>query len=585
MNATIAVRVRLFAILRERAGAEWLDMRLARGATVGDALTRLSADPRLGELCARLPVQMAVNRQYAAADTPLRSGDELALIPPVSGGGDVGAQTVARRPHVRVTDQALSTQALQAAVGDARAGAIVTFEGVTRELPQLDYEAYTEMASERIEQILCECIETHGLLAAAAEHRTGGVPLGQPSVIVSVSAAHRAEAFAGAREAIDRIKAEAPIWKRELDGDGAARWVDGSPPPLAGSPPASRATAASSRPRALTALSSGAGCGCKLPPQALLPLVGRLPIQRDPRLLVGAATSDDAALISLGDGRALAQSIDFFSSPVDDPYDFGRIAAANALSDLYAMGATPLCALNVVAYPLQELGEELLGEVLRGGFDVVAQAGALLAGGHSIDDPEPKYGLAVTGLVDAARAITNAGGQAGDIVVLSKPLGMGAVIAASRRGGVDPQLLCQAVQEMVTLNDDASRAALQAGVRAMTDVTGFGLLGHLHHLCRESGLSAALDAAAVPALDGVQGLLEGELASSGGSRRNAAWASGFTRFSDGVPDWRRRLLADATTSGGLLAAVPAHAAGRIQGAAIGRLVEGPAGAIDVGWER
>jgi selenide,water dikinase len=309
--------------------------------------------------------------------------------------------------------------------------------------------------------------------------------------------------------------------------------------------------------------------------------VGELPAQDDARLLVGAATSDDAAVLQVGERLALVQSVDFFTPPVDDPYDFGRIAAANALSDIYAMGAAPVLALNVVAFPLQQLGAEVLGAVLRGGFDVVAQAGALLAGGHSIEDPEPKYGLCVTGVVDPDEAVTNAGALAGDVLVLSKPLGTGAIVAARRRGLAGEELLERAVVTMVTLNDVAARAALDADVRAMTDVTGFGLLGHLHHMCRESGLAAELYADAVPALEGVQELLEDERAVSGGSRRNGAWAEGFVRFEDSVPAWRRRLLADATTSGGLLAAVAAERAQLAHGALVGRLLEGPAGQVHV----
>jgi selenide, water dikinase len=333
----------------------------------------------------------------------------------------------------------------------------------------------------------------------------------------------------------------------------------------------------------LTALASGAGCGCKLPAAELLPVVRGLPSQDDERLLVGAATSDDAAVVRVREDLALVQTIDFFTPLVDDPYDFGRIAAANALSDVYAMGGTPLSALNVVAFPLARLGGEVLGEILRGGLDVVAQAGAVMGGGHSIDDAEPKYGLAVTGIVDPARMLTNAGGRAGDVVVLTKPLGVGAVVSARKRGVRDDALLSRAVEAMTTLNDAAARAALDAGAHAATDVTGFGLLGHLHHLCRESGLAAEIDADAVPALDGVAQLLDGDEppGRSGGSRRNAAWAEGFAAFEARVPAWRRRLLADATTSGGLLVAVAPEAARQLPGHAIGRLRDGPPGTIRV----
>ena len=336
-------------------------------------------------------------------------------------------------------------------------------------------------------------------------------------------------------------------------------------------------------PVALTALAAGAGCGCKLPAAELLPIVRELPAQDDLRLLVGAATSDDAAVVRVREDLALVQTIDFFTPLVDDPYDFGRIAAANALSDVYAMGGTPLSALNVVAFPLARLGGDVLAAVLRGGLDVVAGAGAVLAGGHSIDDAEPKYGLAVTGVVDPRRMLTNAGARAGDALVLTKPLGVGAVVSARKRGVRDDALLAEAVATMTALNDAASRAALEAGAQAATDVTGFGLLGHLHHLCRESGVAAELDACAVPALEGIEELLSGPEPPglSGGSRRNAAWAEEFASFSYGVPAWRRRLLTDATTSGGLLVVLAPDAPGAMPGSVVGRLVAGPAGTIRV----
>jgi selenide, water dikinase len=332
---------------------------------------------------------------------------------------------------------------------------------------------------------------------------------------------------------------------------------------------------------ALTELASGAGCGCKLPAASLLALLRGLPAPTDERLLVGASTGDDAAVFRLREDMALVQTIDFFTPLVDDPYDFGRIAAANALSDVYAMGATPLLALNVVAFPLEGLGAAVLAEILRGGQEVVSQAGAVLAGGHSIDDPQPKYGLAVSGLVDPRHIVTNAAARPGDSLVLTKPLGVGAIVAARRRGAATGALLGEAVATMVQLNRDAARAACAAGVHAMTDVTGFGLLGHLHHVCRESGLAAELVAHDVPALAGVRELLESGAGTSGGSERNAAWASEFTTFDAAVPAWRRSLLADATTSGGLLAALPPAAAGAVPGAVVGRLHAGTPGSIHV----
>jgi selenide,water dikinase len=331
----------------------------------------------------------------------------------------------------------------------------------------------------------------------------------------------------------------------------------------------------------LTSLSHGAGCGCKLPAASVLPLVRGLPAIADPRVLVGPGTGDDAGVVLVRDGLALIQTVDFFTPIVDSPYDFGRIAAANALSDIYAMGGEPLSALNLVAFPLERLGVDILREILRGGQEVVTAAGASVLGGHSIDDPEPKYGLAVTGTVDPDALITNAGGRAGDALVLTKPLGVGAIVTARKRGVIDDELLELAVVVMASLNADAAAAALSAGAHAMTDVTGFGLLGHLHGLARESGLAAVVDAAAVPAIDGVEELLGNEDAVSGGSRANAAYAAAFTSFADEVPAWRRRLVCDATTSGGLLVALGSERAGALPGPVVGRLVEGQPGTITV----
>ena len=217
----MTVNVRLFAILRERAGQDRIALELDPGATVEDALAALAREPGLAEPLDRMAVAMAVNRDYASGDTELHAGDELALIPPVSGG--------AAAVHARVSAEPLSLERIAAMVVRPAAGAVVSFQGITREVESLEYEAYAEMAEERIAAILIDCCERHGLEAAAAEHRTGMVLLGEPSVIVAVAAGHRGEAFAGAREAIDRIKAEAPIWKQEVEG-GEARWVEGTNP-------------------------------------------------------------------------------------------------------------------------------------------------------------------------------------------------------------------------------------------------------------------------------------------------------------------------------------------------------------------
>jgi selenide, water dikinase len=284
-------------------------------------------------------------------------------------------------------------------------------------------------------------------------------------------------------------------------------------------------------------------------------------------------------VLRLGDELALVQTVDFFTPIVDEPRDFGRIAAANALSDVYAMGATPLLALNLVAFSLSELGGEVLAEILAGGAEVAARAGVAIGGGHSIDDPEPKYGMAVSGTVHPERVLTAAGGRVGDELYLSKPLGGGLITTAAKRGIAEPGWIESAVEAMATLNAEAAAAAREAGAHALTDVTGFGLLGHLHELCEASGVAAEVEAAAVPALPGALELAASGEALSGGSARNAGEAESTTVWSTSIPAARRTLLADAMTSGGLLAAVPAGA--EAAGMRIGRLVAGERGRIAV----
>jgi selenide,water dikinase len=332
---------------------------------------------------------------------------------------------------------------------------------------------------------------------------------------------------------------------------------------------------------ALTSLSHGAGCGCKLPAAAIGPLLAGLPATDDPNVIVGFDKADDAGVYRLREDLALVSTVDFFTPIVDDPRDFGRIAATNALSDIYAMGATPVSALNLVAFPLEQLGEEPLREILAGGAEIAERAGVAILGGHSIDDPEPKYGLAVTGIVDPRELLTNAGGEPGDVLVLSKPLGAGAISTALKHGLDAP--LQEAVSVMTTLNDYASRAARRAGARALTDVTGFGLLGHLHELALASELAAEIEARAVPAIGGVLELLSDPdgRAIAGGTKRNRAHAEQFATFGDDVGPEHRWLVTDAMTSGGLLAALPEKDAHQMPGVRIGRLVEGEPGTIAV----
>ncbi|MCW2967354.1 MAG: selD [Solirubrobacteraceae bacterium] len=328
----------------------------------------------------------------------------------------------------------------------------------------------------------------------------------------------------------------------------------------------------------LTSLSHGAGCGCKLPASALHPIVAGLPLPTDPRVLVSASTADDAAVVLVSDGLAIVQTADFFTPIVDDPYDFGRIAACNALSDVYAMGGTPLCALSLVAFPLETLGGAVLEAILRGGQDMVEAAGASLVGGHSIDDAEPKYGLSVTGVVDPAAVLRNSTGVVGDALVLTKPLGAGVVATAAKRGLAPAGLVQAGVEVMTTLNAAGLEAAREAGAHALTDFTGFGLLGHLHDLALASGCAAEVFAAEVPAIGGVLELLEaGADVVAGGTRRNREYAETFSAFAADVPEARRWLVCDAMTSGGLLAAVP----GEMRGAVVGRLTAGEPGTITV----
>jgi selenide,water dikinase len=332
---------------------------------------------------------------------------------------------------------------------------------------------------------------------------------------------------------------------------------------------------------ALTSLSHGAGCGCKLSAADLRPIVAGLARPTDPRVLVAGDTADDAGVFALTGDLAIVQTVDFFTPIVDDPYAFGRIAATNALSDIYAMGATPVSALNLVAFPLAALGADVLAEILRGGEDAAAAAGAAIVGGHSIDDPEPKYGMAVTGVVHPSDVLTNATGRPGDALVLTKPLGAGAVATAIKRALADDALVERAIAVMTTLNDRAAVQARGAAAHALTDVTGFGLLGHLHELATASGVAAEVDAAAIPAIDGVLELLSDDRALAGGSKRNRADADGFTTWEPGVDEPRRRLACDAMTSGGLLAAVPPEFAATMDGWVVGRLVAGEPGTIRV----
>jgi selenide, water dikinase len=319
--------------------------------------------------------------------------------------------------------------------------------------------------------------------------------------------------------------------------------------------------------RRLTSYAHGGGCACKIPPGELEDVLGGLLGDRSPDLLVGLDNGDDAAVVRLDGNTAILATADFFTPVVDDPYDWGRIAAANAFSDIYAMGGRPLVAVNLLCWPREVLPFALARDVLRGGLDVAREAGCHLGGGHSVDDPEPKYGMAVTGVADARRLLRNDAGRAGIPLSLSKPLGIGVLNTRHKTTG---EVFGQAVSAMIALNRDASRAALAAGVTCATDVTGFGLLGHLHKLARASGVTARVDPAAVPYLDGAREAAAAGYV-SGGTRRNLAWVAPHADFG-ATPELDRLLLADAQTSGGLLIA------GEIPGApVIGELLPARAG--------
>src|SRR3954452_4050241 len=277
-------------------------------------------------------------------------------------------------------------------------------------------------------------------------------------------------------------------------------------------------------PIALTSLSHGAGCGCKLSAADLRPILAGIARPADPRVLVATETADDAAVIQLSESLAIVTTVDFFTPIVDDPYAFGRIAATNALSDVYSMAAPPLPPLNLAPLSLEELGDGPLRSILRGGADVAAEAGVAIVGGHSIDDREPEYGLAVTGTVDPRRLLRTSTARVGDALYLTKPVGGGVASTAAKRGLASEALVRAAVDVMTELNRDASAAALEAGASAATDVTGFGLLGHLYELALASGVAAEVEAGAVPAIPGALELLASDQPPiAGGSRRNREW--------------------------------------------------------------
>jgi selenide, water dikinase len=335
----------------------------------------------------------------------------------------------------------------------------------------------------------------------------------------------------------------------------------------------------------LTSLSSCAGCAAKLGQEALAEILQRLPATApDPNLLVNADTCDDAAVYRLDRHRALVQTVDFFTPIVDDPFAYGQIAAANAISDVYAMGGRPLTALNIVGMPADQVAPDVVAEILRGGLTKANEAGCAVVGGHTIRLPEPVYGMAVTGLVSPKHVIANTGARPGDWLVLTKPLGTGVVTTGIRRGLASTAIQRKAVRSMTALNRVGAELAEARLVVAGTDVTGFGLLGHLRNICRSSGVGAEIEAEALPVLgDEVYTLIEQDCV-PGGSRKNLETAAPFTDWG-GATDKQKHLLADAQTSGGLLLCVaPKRLAsvlrmldtsGSLCAALIGRIVHSP----------
>jgi selenide,water dikinase len=349
-------------------------------------------------------------------------------------------------------------------------------------------------------------------------------------------------------------------------------------------------TAAPAAKLRLTALSHGAGCACKLGSVDLGEVLRHLPSVVDPRVLVDAATRDDAAVFRLSHDRALVATTDFFTPIVDNPRAWGAIAAANALSDVYAMGGTPLFALNLVGWPREKLPFDVLGEVLAGAVEITERARCLMLGGHSIDVLEPIFGLVVIGEVHPDRALTNAGACAGDMLVLTKPLGTGILSTALKRDALLETGMADAVRSMTTLNEGAAKAALAIGVSAATDVTGFGLLGHLGNMLAASKVGAEIGYESLPILPHAVNLATRGIV-PGGTQRNLAATDGLVEWADDVTPVERLLCVDAQTSGGMLLAVPPEhvpalldalrAAETPAAAVIGRITPGPAGHVRV----
>ncbi len=305
----------------------------------------------------------------------------------------------------------------------------------------------------------------------------------------------------------------------------------------------------------LTRFSHGLGCGCKMRPQFLEKILANLPKPDDVNLLVGIGSSDDAAVYRINDEQAIVQTVDFFTPIVDDPYDFGAIAATNAISDIYAMGATPLFALNIVAFPSKKLPAEVLEQILKGASDKAAEAGIFVVGGHSIDDEEPKFGMTVTGMIHPDKILTNCNAQEGDILILTKPIGTGIISTAIRKEIADQQAMDEAIGWMKTLNRAAAEVLRDFPVNACTDVTGFGLMGHLSEMSCGSGFDVEVFFSKTPFMAKIAEYAEAG-AISGGTRGNYEFYSAWIDWDESLSEIERFMLSDAQTSGGLLISIP-----------------------------
>jgi selenide, water dikinase len=340
----------------------------------------------------------------------------------------------------------------------------------------------------------------------------------------------------------------------------------------------------------LTQFAKRAGCAAKQPPDYLFSILAGLPAITDPNVIVGHATADDAAVYKISDELALILTTDFFTPIVDRPYDFGAVAAANALSDVYAMAGIPMAALSLVGFPSGALPPEVLAEILRGAIDKASEAGIAIVGGHTIQTEEPIFGLAVVGRVDPRAVITNAGARAGDALILTKPLGLGIITTAAKQGKDEQGAIAEAIGVMGQLNRDAAAVLALAGAHALTDVTGFGLLGHLRNMVAASGVAAVVNNDAVPMLAPARDYVHHGIA-PGGTHANRRFLSSWVSYDADISEFEQLLLCDAQTSGGLLAALPddqaesvvgeLHSSGMTFATVIGSIMAGEAGRIRV----